>query len=622
MKQTRAHRCLTWCLDSTTRRIVVLAAVVLVALAFPLAAHAQPSTAIPLAPDDLRPTLDPDPEAQQQSPSASTVAAATNKMMSWVESNLGPALGMKNPRQEWTIARVSLNKQDLWAFKLNQVFKGIPVVGGHLSISLQDAAGFGTPEWHGQYLKDPEVDTNPKISAGKAKQVVHQLRKNEVGHPGGGPKKNGDEKPSHKLAAVADDPDPKAGLEIHPGEGPGKRKLTYHVVMSDTSTVNPVQLHAWVGAQADNAGQLQEAWRAGDGTPQMFYNNIQTSQACNGFTAYQGVASYFLCTFWPAAGVFVLNDNSLRIGAYDAYSNCNATYQASSLTPTFGTFSLGNRNTSNADTLYASVQSMSYFYYKLGRNYVDGNYGPKVFASVDGLGPLLSARNHVCANYNNAYWDGQKINIGDGDGSFFRSLATLDIVGHEWGHGVTQFEANLQYVNESGALNESFSDIFGAMAERYWKGDRFIACPAGVFTACSLTGQIGEAAFTPFTGGDALRFMYAPTRDGSSRDHYSQRYTGTADNGGVHWNSGIQNNAFWLLAYGGCHRFAGCMGFAPIGADAAALIFYVALRDYMLPTDGFFWARRTTQYAAGVLYGFGSLQHLATIRAWDLVGAP
>jgi len=117
--------------------------------------------------------------------------------------------------------------------------------------------------------------------------------------------------------------------------------------------------------------------------------------------------------------------------------------------------------------------------------------------------------------------------------------------------------------------------------------------------------------------------MYAPTLDGISPDYYPFRFTGTADNGGVHINSGIQNHAFWLLAYGGCHRFTGCMPFGfGIGPDAATQIFYKALRDYIIPTDNFFWARRTTQWAAGVLYGFGSFEYAATVRVWDLVGVP
>ena len=557
---------------------------------------------------------------------------------------------MKNPRAEWTVKKVSLDKANLWHFKLNQVHQGIPVRGGHLSLVLTDGvaqpgtsvsldeaiqseeAGVSTVGrlvYHGEYfddLNDQNLDTKPVLTDKQAMQMVRQLLRKSFGTKGNAGDKT--EKGASPHLRV-DDPgqgNDDASLEIHSGNGPGKRKLTYHVVANDTSASGePIQLHAWVGAQADNAGQILES-----------YNNIQTSDLLGtGRTFYQGVASYFHIDFSPAAGSYVLNDEAQRIGAYDAYSSCSATYQASSGTTIFGNFALSNRNSTNADTLLGTVQTMSYYYYNHGRNRVDGVGGPKVYAAVDGLGSLLSARNHVCSNYNNAYWDGQKINIGDGDGVSFRSFASLDVIAHEWTHGVTQFEANLNYSGESGALNESFSDIFGAMTERYWRGDRFISCPAdsrvGAGVTCSLTGQIGEEIYTPTTPGDALRYMYAPTLDGSSKDYYPSRYTGTADNGGVHTNSGIQNNAFWLLAYGGCHRVKSlnvnrCMNASPsvngIGADAAKKIFYLALRDYLIPTDGFYWARQGTQYEAGTLYGFTSPQYYATKRAWDLVGAP
>jgi bacillolysin len=545
--------------------------------------------------------------------------------------------------------RNQLNDKGAWHAKFIQVFQGIPVKDGHMAMTMrtdeepgahldldeavrileQEAEQSGQPVFpdehpalrnrpvvHMNYLSDPEVNTQPVISPDRAMQIVREMVHREVAKPECHTHQHPEPDQGARRQLQVDTPEvEEASLAVHPGEGAGRRKLTYHTIVSDTSTACPVQMHAWVGAQADVAGQVLES-----------YNNIQTI-AGTGRTFYQGQPSYFEIAYWPTSGSYVLNDLSLRIGAYDAYNSCSAVYQASSGSPIFGNFALSNRNSTNADTLWATVQTMSYYYYNHARNYVDGNYGPKVYQAVDGAGALLSAVNHVCSGYNNAYWDGSKINLGDGNGSTFRSFATLDIIGHEWTHGVTQFEANLQYTGESGALNESFSDIFGAMAERYWKGERSTAvgCPVNV-PDCGLTWKIGEEAYTPSTAGDALRYMYRPTLDGASRDHYSQRYTGTADNGGVHWNSGIQNNAFYLLAKGGCHRFSGCMNVAPsvngIGADAAKTIFYLALRDYLISNDNFYWARRGTQYEAGALYGFGSVQYYTTKRAWDLVGAP
>src|SRR5690606_17963299 len=135
---------------------------------------------------------------------------------------------------------------------------------------------------------------------------------------------------------------------------------------------------------------------------------------------------------------------------------------------------------------------------------------------------------------------------GDGDGAVFSPLVTLDICGHEMTHGITQHTAGLIYSGESGALNESMSDVFGAMVERYAQG------------AGSATWKRGDACYTPQNGADdALRYLddTHKARDkgytaDDDPDHYSERYVGPYDNGGVHINSGISNKAFYLLAMG------------------------------------------------------------------------
>ena len=130
---------------------------------------------------------------------------------------------------------------------------------------------------------------------------------------------------------------------------------------------------------------------------------------------------------------------------------------------------------------------------------------------------------------------------GDGDGVTFIPLSQdADVVAHELTHGVTERTSNLIYQNESGALNEAWSDIFGAMVDRQ-EG----ATGADIWL-------LGEDIYTPGTPGDALRNMADPAVFGD-RDYYPDRYTGTADHGGVHSNSGIANLAFKLLVTGGTH---------------------------------------------------------------------
>ncbi|MEJ7862642.1 MAG: M4 family metallopeptidase, partial [Pyrinomonadaceae bacterium] len=218
--------------------------------------------------------------------------------------------------------------------------------------------------------------------------------------------------------------------------------------------------------------------------------------------------------------------------------------------------------------------------------------------------------------YNNAYWNGTAMTYGDGDGTQFTPLVTLDICGHEMTHGVTERTANLTYSGESGALNESMSDVFGAMVELRARG--------GTITAD--TWKIGEQAYTPSTTGDALRYMDNPhaksgggyTAD-DDPDHYAERYTGTADNGGVHINSGIGNKAFYMAAAGGMHHRSG-VTVTGIGTNPAEKIWYRALTVYMTSSTNFSGARTAMLNAATDLYGSTSTQYNTIATTWCAVG--
>lgn len=215
--------------------------------------------------------------------------------------------------------------------------------------------------------------------------------------------------------------------------------------------------------------------------------------------------------------------------------------------------------------------------------------------SYNNAGALLRSSVHVGTNFNNAFWNGQQMAYGDGDGTQFTNFASdLDVVAHELTHAVTSSTADLQYQNESGALNESFSDILG------------VASGAANWTPTAATWLLGEGCYTPGTAGDALRYMDNPTRDGVSRDYYPERFTGTQDNGGVHINSGIQNLAFKLLVTGGKHpRMKTNIEVPALGLEKATRIFYRSLTTY-LGQQSNFAAGRTGAASAGMdLYGIG-----------------
>lgn len=239
--------------------------------------------------------------------------------------------------------------------------------------------------------------------------------------------------------------------------------------------------------------------------------------------------------------------------------------------------------------------------------------------SLDDAGMQMVSNAHYRRNYNNAFWDGSQITFGDGDGTTFREFSgALDVVTHELTHGVTEFTSGLVYQNESGALNESFSDIMGNTSE-------YFADAAGLDPAATPDWLVGEDIYLPADDEPGIRNMADPQED-ADPDHYSERFLGTEDNGGVHSNSGISNHAYALLVNGG--RNAGCdtvgsgghthtancdVVVEAIGLSAAQEIFYLGFTS-LQETANLCDARNATVAAAAAKYR----AHVSD--AWEAVG--
>ena len=165
--------------------------------------------------------------------------------------------------------------------------------------------------------------------------------------------------------------------------------------------------------------------------------------------------------------------------------------------------------------------------------------------SIDDNGMQIRSFVHYGTNYCNAFWNGAYMTYGDGNGTTCKSLSGgLDVDAHELTHGVTDYTSNLIYENESGALNEAFSDMMGNTAEFYAQRNQ-------LDRAAKADWLIGEDVInTPNDATPGFRNMGDPKQDGDP-SHVSQKYTGDADNGGVHTNSGIANHAYYLTVNGG-----------------------------------------------------------------------
>lgn len=344
------------------------------------------------------------------------------------------------------------------------------------------------------------------------------------------------------------------------------------------------------------------------------YDNLQTG---TGNSLYSGSVTI---TTSSAGSTYYMEDLGRKMGTFNMNNTGNTT------TGTGGTQSrytdtndVWDSTTQRAgvDAHWGARWTYDYFLDLHGRNGINGSGGPgTTTAAANSSVSMITSRVHFGRSFNNAFWYQNKMTYGDGNGTTFSPLTTLDIAGHEMTHGVTQYSANLTYANESGALNESMSDVFGAMVESYARG--------GVVN--SDTWKIGEQAFTPATSGDALRYMDNPHLAANGGytanddpDHYSERYTGTADSGGVHINSGIPNHAFYLAAAGGTHHLSG-VTVTGIGTTDAARIWYRSLTVYMTSSTNFAGARTAMLNASDDLFGSGSVQYTTIATAWCAVG--
>jgi Zn-dependent metalloprotease len=229
--------------------------------------------------------------------------------------------------------------------------------------------------------------------------------------------------------------------------------------------------------------------------------------------------------------------------------------------------------------------------------------------SIDDRGMRLDSTVHFGQGYDNAFWNGRQMVYGDGDGQVFRRFTrSLDVIGHELSHGVSQFEAGFAYHGESGALSEHFSDVLGILVRQRKRKEK----------AGDSDWIVGKGLFFPKVKGAGIRSMKAP---GTAYDDpvlgkdpqpsHMRDYVETwDDNGGVHLNSGIPNRAFYEAS-------ARIGGFA---WEPAGRIWYIALRDRLRRDSGFRDAAAATLAVAAELCGPKSAEAAAVREGWAAVG--
>ncbi len=433
--------------------------------------------------------------------------------------------------------------------RLSQVHRGLRVVGGELLVHF-DAAG-EPYEVNGQYVAGVEVDVVPKLDAESA---VLAARKDLVvmGFPEGslvdGP----------ALVVFGRDTSPRLAHEL--------------VLAYDDGQDGPGRWRYWIDAQ--------------DGSILLRYNDIKHISPPTSNGAHATITGSILAgesgqsvavTGWrESTGTHYLYQTNRHWYVYNVATSGygdNSTYAYRS-NAAWGT---SDRVEMSAARNFDVVQR--YFAEVQGRN------------SFNNAGLYARANVHQGVNYVNAYWDGAAFYFGDGDGIEANSLAVLDICAHEYAHAVTEYTSDLIYADEPGALNESFSDIFGACVELYAQPDGRGGYPGK--TPGLADWLCGEDSWLSSV---ALRDMRNPRNTGTvgagneqpSRYRGNFWYTGSADNGGVHINSGVQNFFFYLLCEGGVGDNDGLLyNVVGVGITNAQQLAYRALTVYCTPNTDY-----------------------------------
>ena len=251
-------------------------------------------------------------------------------------------------------------------------------------------------------------------------------------------------------------------------------------------------------------------------------------------------------------------------------------------------------------------------------NTYDTNKNVLGWQSLDGSNTATYIAVHVDRDYDNAFYDDSCKCMYIGDGSFFHSLGSIDVIGHEMSHGVTASTADLIYAGESGGLNESNSDIGGDMVEAY-------ARAGGTGDVVPATGNDWMTGKEISKSGEPLRWMYKPSKDGSSPDAWSS----SLKNLDVHYSSGPNNRMFYFLSQGSNADPASDYhskylvkqpaAMSGIGNDKAYRIWFKALTTKFTSSTNYADARNKVLASAQELYGADSREAIAVKRAYAAI---
>lgn len=476
-------------------------------------------------------------------------------------TSLQPA-GLAQPGAEFVAKHIETDEQGNAHVRLEQVYQGVPVYGGELIAHTKNGA---FELLNGRYFPTPKLaSVTPVISAASALQtVVDDLGPDNV-----------------KSAWTDEERTLVGGKEVqtalvvyHPERNLNAERLAWHIVIYPNLLRREVYfIDALSGAiiqHFDNTCEIHPTPAPPSGGP-VTATGLDLKNQNRSFGAWMEGSTIYL----EDASQSMFNGGASQmpsspVGAIVSLDALNTSPEVQQ-NFTFKLVSSGSTvfNNKNAvSTHWNAIQSYQYYQNTHARNSIDG-VGGNVLS-------FFNVSEADGTSMENAFWNGAAMWYGNGGPMFYELAGGLDVGGHEMTHGVIEKTANMEYFGESGALNESFADVFAVCIDR---GD----------------WQIGEDVVKPgATTHNCLRDLQSPNNGTPAQPkHVSEQYNGSQDNGGVHINSGIPNRAFYLFASN-----------AAVGLDKAEKVYYKALRDYLVKSSQFIDCRLAVIQAANDLYG-------------------
>jgi Zn-dependent metalloprotease len=482
-------------------------------------------------------------------------------------------LQIQDPHQELIVQATETDEIGMTHMQLQQKYKNIPIYGGEIWLHSRDNK---IETLNGRNFPTPKLaSVQPQVSEGKAIELaMADVSKKSIIQKGSS---NAFIKQDHTAELMI----------YHADEKGTDARLTYYL------TIRPNILERWVYFIDANSGEILKKFN-------------HTCALDGPFTANAKDLNNVARTIniQQLGGTYYMIDTQRPM--------YNTTTSKLPDTPVGGIMTIDAKNTPSNNTKYSHIVSStgtSWNATSVSAHYNAGicyDFYRKTFnrSSLDGKGSTIISVINIAdedgKGMDNAYWNGAFMGYGNGR-DFFKPLAgALDVAGHEMTHGVVEASARLEYQNQSGALNESFADIFGAMIDRddWTMGEDVMK--AGVYPSGAL-----RSLQNPNQGGKGVR-GYQPKN--MSQYEYLEN-TEDEDNGGVHVNSGIPNYAFYLFASN-----------ANVGKDKAEQVYYRALTKYLTRTSKFVDARLAVIKAAADLHGDNSAVVNAAKAAFDGVG--